>query len=182
MNKNSTTLFGFWVYLMTDLVLFASLFAVFAVLRGAAGDQGLLSLNLALIETLVLLASSFTCGLALLAAHAYKKTLTVSMLALTFVLGGLFVGLELHEFFADSVRGLGPSHDAFASAFFALVGTHGLHVAIALVWILVLGLALVLRGLTASNLRKLTLLAYFWHFLDIVWVCIVTIVYLLGML
>lgn len=184
MNKDSTTLFGFWTYLMTDFVLFAGLFAVFAVLRGGVTGvgAGMFSPPFVLTETLILLTSSFTCGLALLAGRANKKTLTLFLLLITFVLGATFVGLELSEFSKLIGEGMGPQYNGFMSSYFALVGTHGVHVAVALVWMLALVIAIFARGLTQSNLRKLTLLTFFWHFLDIIWIFIFTVVYLLAIL
>lgn len=184
MNENatemsSTTLFGFWVYLMTDLVLFSGLFATYAVLHlGASANP--FSLSFVLLETLILLTSSFTAGLALLAARAGKRGSVLTVLAVTFLLGGAFVLLEVSEFAKLATSGMGPTVSGFFSSYFALVGTHGLHVSIALLWMLVLGIFIARRGLTESNVRKLTLLTYFWHFLDIVWICIFTVVYLLG--
>jgi cytochrome o ubiquinol oxidase subunit III len=169
---------------MTDLVLFAALFAVFAVLRGGLEGVGggLFNPEIVLAETFILLTSSFTCGLALLSARANKKSLVLLFLAITFILGATFVGLELSEFSKLIGEGMGPQYNGFLSSFFTLVGTHGLHITIALLWMFALMLAIIARGLTESNMRKLTLLTYFWHFLDIIWIFIFTIVYLLAML
>lgn len=174
------------MYLMTDFVLFASLFAVYAVLRGntfggPAGSQ-IFNLQFVLIETLILLTSSFICGLAFLAAQANKKILVLSSLTVTFILGVAFVFLEVSEFSKLIIAGNGPSRSGFLSAYFALVGTHGLHVALGLVWLSVLMLFIAKRGLTDANMRKLQLWSLFWHFLDVVWIFIFTIVYLIGML
>jgi cytochrome o ubiquinol oxidase subunit 3 len=183
---DSTTLFGFWAYLMTDLVLFASLFAVFAVLRGpqfgGASIGNIFSLPYVLVETLVLLTSSFTCGLALLAARAQSMRGVLLWLFATLALGGAFVAMEVSEFARLAGQGYGPSRSGFLSAYFTLVGTHGLHVAVGLLWLLALMVALARRGFTRGNMRKLALFGLFWHFLDIVWIFIFTIVYLTGTL
>ena len=181
--EDATTLFGFWTYLMTDLVLFASLFAVYAVLRGGTyGGPGteLFSAPFALKETLILLTSSFTCGIALLFARSNRRLETIASLAVTFALGAWFVVLEVSEFVRFAAEGNGPSRSAFLSSYFTLVGTHGLHVFVGLAWMLALGIALVSKGLARSTVRKLALLTLFWHFLDLVWIFIFTIVYLFG--
>lgn len=178
--KDITTVFGFWAYLMTDFVLFASLFATFAVLRtDTAATAHLFNLRFTLLETVILLSSSFTCGLALLAAHGSSRTGVLRALAATALLGAAFVGLEVSEFAKLVAAGSAPAASGFLSAYFTLVGTHGLHVAIGIVWMLALTTAIALRGLSRSNMRKLLLLSLFWHFLDIVWICIFTIVYLM---
>ena len=183
---DSRTVFGFWMYLMTDLVLFASLFAVFAVLRGpefgGADIRNIFSLPYVLIETLALLTSSFTCGLALLCARQGSVRGALVWLCTTFVLGAVFVGMELSEFSNLVAQGYGPSRSGFLSAYFTLVGTHGTHVAIGLLWLLALIVAIVRSGLSRGNMRKLALFSLFWHFLDIVWIFIFTIVYLTGAL
>ena len=183
---DSTTLFGFWTYLMTDLVLFASLFAVFAVLRGpafgGASIQNIFSLPYVLIETIALLTSSFACGLALLAARGGKMQGTIFWLCTTLILGAVFVGMEVSEFARLGVQGSVPSQSGFLSAYFTLVGTHGLHVTVGLLWLVALIVAIVQRGFSRGNMRKLALFAIFWHFLDIVWIFIFTIVYLTGSL
>lgn len=178
--------FGFWVYLMSDCVLFAGLFAAYAVLHGAtfggpsAGE--LFSLPFVLIETLLLLTSSFTIGLAVLAAHHGKKYITVAALMVTLLLGLSFLGMELNEFQHLIGEGHGPQQSAFLSSFFTLVGTHGLHVFLGSLWMLVIAAHVALRGLTEATTRKLMLLGLFWHFLDIVWIFIFTFVYLFGFL
>lgn len=178
------TIFGFWMYIMTDCVLFATLFATFAVLRnntaGGPGGAELFSMPFVLAETLILLTSSFTIGLSLLAAHRGNKTAALGWLVVTGILGALFVGLELHEFTNLVHEGHSWQSSAFLSAFFTLVGTHGLHITSGLIWMTVLGVYILRRGLTGSTVKRLTLLSLFWHFLDIVWIFIFTIVYLLG--
>jgi len=180
------TIFGFWVYIMTDCVLFASLFATYAVLRnntfGGPSGTNLYSLPYALMETLILLTSSFSCGLAILAARRLKRLQVLFWLGLTILLGMAFLGLELHEFTRLVHEGNSWRRSGFTSAFFTLIGTHGLHITSGLVWMLTMMVQVGRRGLTRGNLRRLTLLSLFWHFLDIVWVFIFTIVYMLGAL
>lgn len=183
-NVNDKHVFGFWVYLMTDLIIFAALFATYAVLRGNTfgGPSGseLFSLPEALTETLILLTSSFTCGLAMLAAYRNKIHQVMVWFGVTFVFGLMFLGIELAEFSRFIAGGNGPQKSAFLSSFFALVGTHGLHITVGLLWMIVAMIQLKLRGLTPNVLSKLTRLSLFWHFLDIVWIFIFTIVYLMG--
>ena len=185
-SKDSTTVFGFWMYLMTDLVLFASLFATFAVLRGTAfggaSMQNIFSLPYVLVETIVLLTSSFTCGIAMLFAREGSAKGTFVWLCATLVLGAAFVGMEVSEFSRLIAQGIAPSNNGFLSAYFTLVGTHGLHVTIGLLWLLALIVAIGKRGLSRGNMRKLALFGMFWHFLDIIWIFIFTIVYLTSSL
>ena len=178
------TVFGFWVYIMTDCVLFASLFAVFAVLRnntfgGPAGAQ-LFSLPNVLVETLLLLTSSFTCGLSMLAVQRRDKRAVLLLFGLTFLFGVAFLTLELHEFRDLVASGNSWRRSGFLSSFFTLVGTHGLHITIGLLWMAIMMSRLVQRGFTAANVRRLTMLSLFWHFLDVIWIFIFTIVYLMG--
>ena len=181
---NTKTIFGFWVYLMTDCVLFASLFATYAVLRGNTfgGPSGhqLFSLPYVLTETLILLTSSFTCGLAMLAAHNRDKRLTLLWFGLTFLLGIAFLAMELTEFRHLVIEGNSWRRSGFLSSFFTLVGTHGLHITVGLLWMVILMAKVLSGGLTTANIRRLTLLSLFWHFLDIIWIFIFTIVYLIG--
>jgi len=178
------TVFGFWVYLMTDCVLFASLFATFAVLRsntfGGPSGKDLFSLPYVLAETLALLTSSFTCGLAVLSARRGNKRMTLIFFAITFLLGITFLSLELSEFAKLAQEGNSWRRSGYLSAFFTLVGTHGAHITAGLIWMVVMMAQVISRGLTSSNVRKLTLLSLFWHFLDVVWIFIFTIVYLYG--
>lgn len=182
--EDNKTLFGFWLYLMTDCVLFASLFATFAVLRnntfGGPNGETLFSLNFVLAETLILLTSSFSCGLAILAARQNNRRATLSLLAVTFLLGAAFLGLEVHEFTHLYNDGDSWRRSGFLSAFFTLVGTHGLHISIGLVWMGTLMARVRRTGFNRASLRQLTMLSLFWHFLDIVWIFIFTIVYLMG--
>lgn len=183
MNEGSKSIFGFWIYLMTDCVLFSTLFATFAVLHnntfGGPGGQELFSLSFVLTETLILLTSSFTCGLAMLGAYRNDKNLVIKLLGVTFLLGLAFLGLELSEFHKLYVEGNSWRRSGFLSAFFTLVGTHGLHITSGLVWMGTMTLR-IRNGITPLSLRRLTMLSLFWHFLDIVWIFIFTVVYLMG--
>ena len=175
---------GFWVYLMTDCVLFASLFATFAVLRngtnGGPSGADIFDLQFVLIETMILLTSSFTVGMAVLASHRGYKQQTLAWLVATFALGLVFLVMELTEFSQLVAEGNSWQASGFLSAFFTLVGTHGLHIAIGLLWMAVMMFRLWRFNMKKSDLNRLTLLALFWHFLDIIWIFIFTIVYLIG--
>lgn len=179
---NDRVMFGFWVYLMTDLLMFAVLFAVYAVLNGgtAGGPTGreLFSLPLALIGTLLLLTSSFTCGIGMIAARAGNIKQVMIWFLITFVLGLSFLGLELWEFTELIHEGHTIGTNAFLSSFFTLVGTHGLHILSGLLWMGVTLVFVMKRGLSTHMVRKLAMLSLFWHFLDIVWIFIFTMVYL----
>ena len=180
------TLFGFWVYIMTDCVLFASLFATFAVLRtstfgGPTGAQ-IFHLPYILVETIALLTSSFTCGLALLSARQNDKRTSLLWFGITFALGALFLGMELSEFHKLALDGNGWQRSGFLSSYFTLVGTHGLHITIGLLWMGVLMVQAVRKDLSDGLLKRLTLFSMFWHFLDVVWIFIFTVVYLMGAL
>jgi cytochrome o ubiquinol oxidase subunit 3 len=181
---DTKTLFGFWVYIMTDCILFATLFATYAVLHnnvfGGPDAHELFSLPFVLIETLILLTSSFTCGLAMLAAHQKQKTQVLLWLTVTFALGLVFLTMEITEFSKLYHEGNGWQRSGFLSSFFTLVGTHGLHITTGLIWSLVLASQVVSRGLIRPVVRRLMLFSMFWHFLDIVWIFIFTIVYLMG--
>lgn len=183
-DAGSTKVFGMWLYLMSDCILFGSLFASFAVLAtayaGGPTGQELFSLPFILAETFVLLLSSITCGFAMLAMHAGRRGRVLAWLGTTFVLGAVFIGMELYEFHHLVSIGAGPSRSAYLSAFFALVGTHGVHVAGGLVWMAVLLHQVHRRGLTPTNVTRLSCLSLFWHFLDLVWICVFTFVYLFG--
>lgn len=178
------TSFGFWAYLMTDLVLFATLFATYAVLRDSihTGPSGaeIFNMPFVLTETMILLASSFTMGLAMIAIRRHNKNQALGWLLTTFALGAAFLGMEIYEFGHLVNEGYNWSTSAFLSAFFALVGTHGAHIAIGLIWMFVLMLRLEKRGFNRNTTRRLTLLSLFWHFLDVVWIFIFTFVYLIG--
>jgi len=184
--KDATTVFGFWMYLMSDLVLFASLFAAFAVLRlntvGGPSISDLFSAPFVLAETLVLLTSSFTCGLALLCAQAGRRAAVAFWLVVTFLLGAAFAVMEFSEFGRLAAQGDDWTRSAALSSYFTLVGTHGLHIVVGLAWAVALIIAVLYRGLSRSTMRKLMLWSMFWHFLDIVWIFIFTIVYLLPLI
>jgi len=182
-HPESHSVFGFWLYLMTDCMLFASLFAVFGVMahQFAGGPTGkdLFDIPGVALETGVLLLSSITYGFAMLGAQRRQSGAVLGWLALTFVLGALFLVIELREFSHLIAQGAGPDRSAFLSSFFALVGTHGLHVFVGLIWMLVL-IVQVLRSreLGEQEVRRLTCLSLFWHFLDVIWICVFTFVYL----
>lgn len=184
--QDSKANLGFWIYLMTDCVLFASLFATFAVLRnntyGGPSSNELFNLQFVLSETLLLLTSSFTAGLGVLATRAGSKNQTLLWFTVTFVLGASFLGLELSEFSKLINEGSGPDRSAFLSAFFTLVGTHGLHISAGLLWMIVLMQKVLRNGLSTISTKRLMLLSLFWHFLDVVWIFIFTIVYLMGII
>ena len=185
-DAKDTLTFGFWIYIMSDCLLFASLFATFAVLRnntwGGPSAHELFSLPFVLMETLILLTSSFTCGLAMVAMHKNRSREVVVWLVATALLGVAFVTLEVNEFSHLVAEGNGWQRSGFLSAFFTLVGTHGLHVTAGLIWMQVLMGQLMLRGLTPVIVRRLLCLSLFWHFLDVVWIFIFTFVYLFGAL
>ncbi|TLX61083.1 cytochrome o ubiquinol oxidase subunit III [Stutzerimonas nosocomialis] len=182
----SVTVFGFWIYLMTDCILFATLFATYAVLVDsvAGGPSGaeIFELPYVLVETFCLLFSSITYGFAMLAMHRGDKQKLLGWLGATFLLGLAFIGLEINEFHKLISEGYGPNRSAFLSGFFTLVGTHGLHVISGLLWMAVLMFQVRARGLTETNQTRLRCLSLFWHFLDVVWICVFTVVYLMGVL
>ncbi len=183
-DQGSMKVLGMWVYLMSDCILFGSLFASYAVLSNAfAGGptgQELFSLPFILTETFVLLFSSITYGYAVLAMHRNDTANVLRWMGVTFALGTVFIGMELYEFHHLISIGAGPARSAYLSAFFALVGTHGLHVASGLIWMAVLMHQIHRRGLTPTNVTRLSCLSLFWHFLDLVWICVFTFVYLFG--
>jgi cytochrome o ubiquinol oxidase subunit 3 len=178
------TLFGFWVYLMSDSLLFAVLFATFGVLgrNYAAGPSGadLFDLRLVAVNTGLLLTSSITYGFAMLEMAKTRMGAMMGWLAVTGLLGAGFVGIELYEFSHMISEGATPQRSAFLSSFFALVGTHGLHVTVGIVWLVTLMLQVRQHGLIADNQRRLMCLSMFWHFLDVVWIGVFTFVYLMG--
>ena len=184
MSDISKTSTGFWIYLMTDCVLFASLFATYAVLKNGVWDgpsgAEIFNLPFVWIMTMLLLTSSFTSGLAILAAKNKQRTKTLWLLSLTALFGLAFLGMELFEFSTLISEGNDCRRSGFLSAFFALVGLHGIHIAAGLIWLTYLLWRIVTRGFTEQSMRRLTLFSYFWHFLDIIWIFIFTIVYLMG--
>lgn len=180
------TLFGFWLYLLSDLMIFACLFATYGVLSKsfAAGPSGrdLFDLSLVAVNTGILLVSSITYGLAMISMQRRSLHGLVGWLAATGVLGLAFLGVELYEFAHLIHLGAGPQRSAFLSAFFALVGTHGLHVLFGVVWLVVLVVQLRKYGITPANARRVACLSMFWHFLDVVWIGVFSYVYLIGVL
>ena len=183
--ENGTSI-GFWLYLMSDCLIFATLFATYAVVGRsyAAGPSGadLFDLKLVAINTGFLLFSSITYGFAMLEAQKKKINSTLLWLAVTGVFGLCFLGLELYEFHHLIEEGAGPHRSAFLSAFFALVGTHGLHVTFGVIWLVTLMVQVKKFGLHADNMRRLTCLSMFWHFLDVIWIGVFSFVYLVGVL
>ncbi len=180
------TLLGFWLYLMSDCLVFASLFAVYGVLGRsyAAGPSGadLFDLPLVAMSTAMLLISSITYGFAMIAMQRRRMPAVLAWLAATGLFGLAFLGLTLYEFQHLVNEGAGPQRSAFLSAFFALVGTHALHVLFGIVWLVTLMLQVSKYGLTVDNRRRLMCLSMFWHFLDVVWIAVFTFVYLMGVL
>lgn len=180
----SPTRLGFWIYLMTDLIVFASLFATYVILRhgtnGGPGGSDIFDLSFVLVETGILLASSLTCGLAHAALRYRKLGQFWVFLITTLLLGAAFLGMELNEFAHLVSAGHSWQQSAFLSAFFTLVGTHGFHILIGLLWCSVLGITIRRRGVSEVLERKVGLFSMFWHFLDIVWIFIFTVVYVMG--
>lgn len=184
--ESSTKTLGFWIYIMTDCVLFATLFATYAVLHGntfgGPSSGQLFDLPYVFIETFLLLTSSFTIGIAVLSARAGYKSRTLAWLVVTFILGLSFVAMELTEFAHLIADGNSWQRSGFLSAFFTLVGTHGAHISVGLLWMIVMAVRIMKGGLKSMDVQRLALLGLFWHFLDIIWICIFTIVYLMGVL
>jgi len=180
------TLLGFWIYLMSDCLIFAVLFATYAVLgrNYAAGPSGadLFDLPLVAVNTGLLLFSSITYGFAMLSAQAGRKSSTLVWLAITGLFGAGFLSLELYEFAHLIHEGAGPQRSAFLSSFFVLVGTHGLHVTFGILWLVTLMVQVGQRGLDEAMKRRLMCLSMFWHFLDVIWIGVFSFVYLLGSL
>ncbi len=185
-HSGRSTMFGFWIYLMSDCLLFAVLFATYGVLGRsyAAGPSGadLFDLRLVAVNTAMLLLSSLTYGFAMLAMDRGRQAAVQGWLAVTALFGLAFLGIELYEFTHLFHEGATPQRSAFLSSFFALVGTHGLHVTFGLIWLAVLMTQVSRRGLIEANRRRLMCLSMFWHFLDVVWIGVFTFVYLMGAL
>lgn len=179
----SKTVFGFWIYIMTDCVLFATLFATYAVLHqstfGGPSGKELFSPMYTLGETLILLTSSFTCGLATMATYRNEKKKAIAWLCITLLLGASFLTMELVEFTHLVESGNSWERSAFLSSFFTLVGTHGTHITFGSLWMIVMIGQLLYRGITHSTLRRMKCFSLFWHFLDVVWIFIFTFVYLM---
>ena len=184
--EGHSTMLGFWIYLMSDCLIFAILFAVYAVLGGnyAAGPapKDLFDLPLVAVNTSMLLFSSITYGFAMLAMYRNKVAQTQIWLAVTGLFGLCFLGLELYEFAHMVHLGATPQRSGFLSAFFILVGTHGLHVTFGIIWLVTLMIQVGQKGLIQANKRRLMCLSLFWHFLDVIWIGVFTFVYLFGML
>jgi cytochrome o ubiquinol oxidase subunit III len=185
-HPESSTNLGFWLYLMSDCLIFAMLFATYAVLgrNYAAGPSpaDLFDLKLVAINTAMLLFSSITYGFAMLAMEKKNQSATLIWLAITGLFGAVFIYLELYEFVHLIHEGAGPSRSAFLSAFFTLVGTHGLHVTFGIIWLVTLMVQVKKHGLNEANQRRLMCLSMFWHFLDVVWIGVFSYVYLLGVI
>ncbi len=178
--------FGFWLYLMSDAVIFALLFATYLIMVGntAGGPtpKDVFSLERAAAETALLLLSSTTFGIAAVSLSAGERMKVLLWLAITFLLGAGFIVLEIGEFAGMIAEGARPQRSGFLSSFFTLVGTHGLHVSVGLIWILVMFGQVLFKGLTAPVASRFMRLGLFWHFLDIIWVVIFSVVYLPGLL
>lgn len=176
---------GFWIFLVTDCLLFSTFFAAYAVLRGHT-DGGFTSHEFNVpgfvIETFILLISSFTSGIAVLAMHKGKKNALIGWLVVTALLGILFVGLEVNEFASMAREGATISRSAFLTSFFSLVGLHGCHVSFGIMWMIGLMIQLSRRGITTVTKRKISIVSLYWHFLDAVWIFIFTVVYLMGVM
>jgi len=183
-SQDTTDVLGFWLYIMTDTILFSCLFATFLVLNMPGMEtvslKQYIDLPYTLIETFFLLASNFTFCLATLDMYNNKLRNVVMWLAITFVLGACFVGMEIHEFYGLAVKGFRWDYSGQASSFFTLVGTHGLHVSIGLCWVVTMIIQLLMMDINHVTRRRMTYLGLFWNFLDIVWIFVFTIVYLLG--
>ncbi|MEK8131650.1 cytochrome o ubiquinol oxidase subunit III [Paenibacillus filicis] len=176
--------FGFWIYLMTDVMIFGTFFATYIILKnntnGGPGPAELFELGGIIASTFILLTSSYTCGLALLAMQKGKRQALIGWLGVTALLGAVFLGLEANEFTHLVREGATISASAFLSAFYTLVGTHGLHVLIGLVWMVALMIQIARKGITPVTRRKVNVISLFWHFLDVVWIFVFTVVYLMG--
>jgi len=178
--------FGFWLFLITDVILFATLFATYVVLRnntaGGPTAAELFSLPIVIAETFILLTSSFTSGLAVLSMHQGRLRGLIGWLVVTALLGASFIGLEVYEFLHLVHEGATMQTSAFLSAFFTLVGAHGAHVSLGLVWMIALIFQLSRRGITPVTERKVNVISLYWHFLDVVWIFVFTVVYLMGVM
>lgn len=185
-DTGSLVVFGFWIYIMSDCLLFGTLFAMYAVLSmstvGQVDPKTVLDLKFVFVETALLLASSFTFGMAMLGAYAKDIKRMGKWLMITWLLGAGFIGMELYEFNHLLHIGASPVNGGYWSAFFGLIGTHGLHVTVGLVWMLVMFFHFRRDGLSDANMVRLSCLSLFWHFLDIIWICVFSFVYLIGAL
>ncbi|AIX74550.1 cytochrome o ubiquinol oxidase subunit III [Mixta calida] len=185
-DAGANKIFGFWIYLMSDCIIFATLFATYAVMvnntAGGPAGKDIFELPFVLAETALLLLSSITYGMAVIGMNNGSKGAVNRWLALTFLFGLGFIAMEIYEFHHLIAEGFGPDRSGFLSGFFTLVGTHGLHVTSGLIWMLVLMFQLAKNGLTETNRTRVMCLSLFWHFLDVVWICVFTIVYLMGVM
>ena len=185
-SKSIVVPYGFWLFILSDMVLFSALFATYATLvhatDGGPTTNQLFDRHLVAIETIALLLSSFTCGLAMIAAKRKNLAATQAWLLVTGVLGAVFLSIELYEFAHMIAEGAPPQRSAFLSAFFTLVGCHGVHVTAGLLWIGTMMAQIWAKGFKEHIMRRLLCLSVFWHALDIIWVAIFTIVYLIGTL
>jgi cytochrome o ubiquinol oxidase subunit 3 len=176
--------YGFWIFLLSDIVMFSAFFATYAVLvdatAGGPSGRELFDLHNTAIETACLLLSSFTCGIASIGAQAHRGTWFYGAMTVTFLLGVTFIGLEAHEFTGLVAQGDGPTRSAFLSAFFTLVGCHGLHVTAGLLWLLTMMAQVFAKGYRPDILRRMLCFSLFWHALDIIWVALFSVVYLMG--
>jgi cytochrome o ubiquinol oxidase subunit 3 len=181
-----STMLGFWIYLMSDCLIFAVLFATYGVLgtsyAGGPTPRELFDLRLVALNTAMLLLSSITYGFAMLEAQRRRVAATQLWLVVTGVFGAAFVGIELYEFAHMFHEGATPQTSAFLSAFYALVATHGLHVSVGIIWLVVLMIQVGKRGIVPANHRRLACLSLFWHFLDVIWIGVFTFVYLMSTL
>jgi cytochrome o ubiquinol oxidase subunit 3 len=183
-SKRVIVAYGFWLFLLSDIVMFSAFFASFAVLasntNGGPSGRDIFDLHNVAVETALLLISSFACGIASISAGARNKAVFYAAMVVTFLLGAGFIALEVREFVSLIQAGNGPSRSAFLSAFFALVGCHGAHVSAGLVWLLVMIAQVFTMGYRPEILRRILCFSLFWHALDIIWVAVFTVVYLLG--
>ncbi|HEX6840201.1 MAG TPA: cytochrome o ubiquinol oxidase subunit III [Stellaceae bacterium] len=182
--KRIVIAYGFWIFILSDIIMFSALFAAYAVLarNTAGGPTGaeLFNLRSVFIETMCLLVSSYTCGLGALSAERRQPARFLIFAGLTLLLGAAFLFIEATEFAGMVAKGAGPSRSAFLSAFFTLVGTHGAHVTGGLIWLVYMAAQVVAKGLRPAVLRRLLCWSLFWHALDIVWIGVLTLVYLMG--
>jgi len=180
----TTVAYGFWIFILSDIVMFSALFAAYAVLSGntAGGPtpRELFNLHNVFTETACLLFSSYTCGLGMLSAERRERVLFLVFAAFTFALGAAFLTIEMSEFAGMVRAGAGPSRSAFLSSFFTLVGMHGAHVTTGLLWLAYTVAQVLVKGLRPVVLRRLACFSLFWHALDIVWIGVLTLVYLMG--
>ncbi len=185
-DQEALRVMGFWIFLITDVIIFATLFATYIVLQhntaGGPTAAELFKMPGVIAETFILLTSSFTSGLAVLSMNQGSRKGLIGWLAVTVLLGASFLALEIYEFAEMAHEGATIGTSAFLSAFFTLVGTHGLHVTIGLVWMIALMIQLGIHGMTSVTRRKVTVISLYWHFLDVVWIFVFTIVYLMGVM